>query len=106
MTRIEVDAGGIAALGERIADVADYLQVRADYTRDAVAERYGFHTPEAVGAFDGVLGDYELDRVRLCEALRGLSLLAGQAGGCYLDTERLLTRTATPVRVDGGRGLR
>ncbi len=40
---------------------------------------------------DGVLGDYELDRIRLCKELRNLRTLARDAGGCFLITERDIT---------------
>lgn len=107
MTRLRISAEQIAELGRSLGDVADYLEVRAAYTRDAVADDYGFVGVTAEGALHSVLGDYELQRVALCERLRSLDDLARRAGGCYLDTELLVERSVTPVHIGGRpRGLR
>jgi len=98
---MEIDASAIAALGDRLRDIADYLEVRAHYTRDGIADDYGFIDVSAAGSFADVLGDYELERIALCDRLRHLDDLAADAGACYLDTEEIVSRGAAPVRVDG-----
>lgn len=85
-----ISSAGIEGLGHELANIADYLEVAAHYTRDGSQESYGFPTPTGWGAMDSVLGDYELVRTRLCGQLRELRRLAGDAGACYVTTESLI----------------
>lgn len=86
-----ISSTGIDGLGHQLANIADYLEVAATYTRDGHDDTYGFPTVTGWGAMDAVLGDYELDRIRLCEELRNLRTLARDAGGCFLIAERDIT---------------
>lgn len=82
-----ISSAGIEGLGHELANIADYLEVAAHYTRDGSQETYGFPTVTGWGAMDTVLGDYELVRNRLCTQLRDLGRAAGDAGACYVATE-------------------
>lgn len=82
-----ISSAGIEGLGHELANIADYLEVAAHYTRDGSQENYGFPTPTGWGAMDTVLGDYELLRKRLCDHLRELRRAANEAGGVYVLTE-------------------
>lgn len=95
---IRISSGGIEGLGHELANIADYLQVAAHYTRDGSQESYGFPTATGWGAMDSILGDYELRRVALCEDLRGLRDLAKHAGGCYVVAESANTRRNQGIR--------
>ena len=97
MTRLRIDAQAIAALGDRLDQIAAHLQSRAEESRDSIPDDYGFIGRSAEAALQGILGDYELERVTLCERLRALATLARGAGGCYVDTEDLVVRRVTPV---------
>lgn len=86
-----ISSTGIEGLGHELANIADYLEVAASYTRDGSDDTYGFPSPTGWGAMDGILGDYELVRVQLCKDLRNLRALARDAGGCFLLTESAIT---------------
>lgn len=88
--RITISSEGIAGLGDRLGEIADYLEERSGHATQSMVGTYGFITFEGSTAYDGVLGDYELARVRVCADLHRLAGLARRAGGCYLSTERLL----------------
>ncbi len=95
---LRISSAGIEGLGHELANIADYLQVSAHYTRDGSQETYGFPTITGSGAMDRVLGDYELLRVALCEDLRDLRDLAKHAGGCYLVAEDANTARNQGIR--------
>lgn len=82
-----ISSAGIEGLGHELANVADYLEVAAHYTRDGSQETYGFPSTTGWGAMDSVLGDYELLRTRLCTQLRDLRRAANDAGAVYVATE-------------------
>lgn len=105
MTRLRISAEGVAALGDRLAELADHLEDAAARSRGTGS--HGFVDASAEGAVDALLGDYELERVRLCEHLRSLAGLARSAGACYVDTEAMIARRVTPEIVAGrNAGLR
>lgn len=95
---LRISSAGIEGLGHDLADIADYLQVAAHYTRDGSQESYGFPTASGWGAMDSVLGDYELRRVALCADLRRLRDLARHAGGCYVVAESANTARNRGIR--------
>lgn len=82
-----ISSSGIEGLGHQLANIADYLEVAAHYTRDGSQETYGFPTVTGWGAMDTVLGDYELLRKQLCTHLRELRRAAKGAGAVYVTTE-------------------
>ena len=88
--RITISSAGISGLGDRLGEIADYLEERAQHGRTSMVGTYGFITQEGSMAYDGVLGDYELARIALCTQLRRLRDLARAAGDCYVSTESLL----------------
>lgn len=85
---IAIDGEGIAALGDRLGDIADQLEEAAK--RTTTMQSYGFPSSEGTWALDKVLGDQERARVELCVHLRQLRDLARDAGGCFISTERLV----------------
>lgn len=87
---LRISSGGIEGLGHQLANVADYLEVTAHYTRDGSQETYGFPSVTGWGAMDTVLGDYELLRTELCTHLRELRRAANGAGAVYVTTESYL----------------
>lgn len=87
---MRISSEGVAGLGDRLGEIADYLQERAAGTRAESGDSYGFVGATAIGAYDSVLGDYELARRTICEDLRRLRDLAHDAGACYLETEDVI----------------
>ncbi len=88
---MRIDGEGIAGLGDRLGQIADYLEARAAETRSG-AGTHGFVDASAITAYDSVLGDYELARRDLCTRLRRLHDLARDAGACYVETEDVIDR--------------
>lgn len=104
MTTLRISAEDVAALGDRLGEIAEHLESEAAASGSGDD---GFIGPSAQGAVDGLHGDFELERVDLCERLRGLADLARSAGACYLDTEDMVTRSVTPEYEHGRKvGLR
>lgn len=87
MTRIVIDAEAIAALGDRLEEIAGYLEDRALEMSGPGAARHGFIDVSAGGALERTLGDYELSRGRLNDRLLALAELARAASWCYLEVE-------------------
>lgn len=83
----KISSGGIQGLGHQLANIADYLEVSAHYTRGSGQKTYGLPTVTGRSAMDSVLGDYELLRVRVCKDLRVLRTAAKSAGEVYVATE-------------------
>lgn len=98
MAYLKISSEGIAQLGVSLGNIADYLEVRAYYTRDGSQEDYGFPTITGAGALDSVLGDYELIRIAMCTRLRGLRDLASDAGACYVQAEDIADPRQRRVR--------
>lgn len=86
----KISSGGIEGLGHQLANIADYLEVAAYYTRSGSQKTYGFPTVSGWGAMDSVLGDYELLRNQVCDTLRSLRTAANDAGAVYVATESYL----------------
>lgn len=93
-----ISSAGIEGLGHQLANIADYLEVAAHYTRDGSQESYGFPTPSGWGAMDQVLGDYELLRRKVCGDLRELRSAARDAGSVYVLTESYVQGSTQGVR--------
>lgn len=93
----KISSGGIEGLGHQLANIADYLEVAAYYTRNG-QKTYGFPTTTGFGAMDTVLGDYELLRIQVCKDLRSLRKAANNAGAVYV-----LTESYVQNRSGGGR---
>lgn len=102
MTVMRIDGDGIAALGDRLDEIAGLLQEQAQ-TPMGVDDLAGFIGPSAAGAMASLLGDFELVRVELDERLHTLAELARAAGACYVDTERTTTQALRPTILDGYR---
>ncbi len=92
-----ISSGGIEGIGHQLANIADYLEVAAYYTRHG-QKTYGLPTKTGMGAMDTVLGDYELLRTAVCADLRSLRKAASNAGAVYV-----LTETYVQNRSGGGR---
>src|SRR5699024_11835289 len=87
---MRISTEGVAGLGDRLGEIADYLQERASGTRAESGDSYGFVDATAIGAYDSVLGDYELARRTICADLRRLRDLAHDAGACYIENEAVI----------------
>ncbi len=93
MTQIVVSAEAVVALGQTLSDVADTLEALALASGDDAA--YG---PGSVGgAVSQLVGDWELARRRLCDALRAAAGAARSAGEVYLETESCVARSFAPA---------
>lgn len=88
--KISISGEGIAALGTRLADIADYLEARAAPGAGWAIETYGFATHTGTGALNEVLRDAELERKAVTTELRRLRDLASDAGGVFVRTEHLI----------------
>lgn len=89
-SKISIDSDGIAQLGDRLGQIADYLEEKAATKTSHDYENYGFPGPLAAQAYGSVLGDYELKRKKVCKDLRALRDFARKAGGVYVLTENLI----------------
>lgn len=94
----KISSGGIQGLGNQLANIADYLEVAAHYTRAGSQKTYGCPTATGWGAMDSVLGDYELLRVRVCKELRTLRTAAKSAGEVYVATESYVQGSTGGIR--------
>lgn len=97
MTRLQISAQAIAALGERLDEIATYLDERSAGTWGAADVDHGFIESTAEGAVDRVHGDFEHTRIELCEQLISLARLARGAGACYVETDDMVRRSVTPT---------
>ena len=81
MTRMQIGADVIAALGVSLGEVAHALEA----TRDGSVDRWALGGGEAADAFDSLLSGWRRNRLALAEALRdlgdGLERIAAQARG-------------------------
>ncbi len=87
MTQLEVDADAVAALGARLADVADGLRTLPAHV--GLAE--GIPPGATAAALDAVLGDWAHERAILADELTRLGALARAAGVAYLSAEDAAT---------------
>ena len=83
MTRMQIGADVIAALGVSLGEVAHGLEV----TRDGSLDRWALGGGEASDAFDHLLSGWRRNRLALAEALRDLGDKAQAAGTAYVETE-------------------
>ena len=90
--RISIDSQGIEALGRRLGDIANYLEEKARVSNAEGVETYGFPTALGTDGYEAAVGDYELERKKVCRQLRDLRDLARGAGGVYVETEQLIER--------------
>lgn len=102
MTVMRIDGDGVAALGDRLVEIAGLLQEQAR-TPSGTDDLAGFIAPSAAGAMASLLGDFELARVELDGRLHSLAELARAAGACYLDTEQMASQAMRPTLLDGQR---
>lgn len=94
----KISSGGIQGLGNQLANIADYLEVSAHYTRDGGQKTYGFPTTSGRSAMHSVLGDYELLRIQVCKDLRALRTAATSAGEVYVATESYVQGSTRGIR--------
>lgn len=85
MTRIQVDAAAVQALGEVMAMVAEDLRWSAAHARSQ-AWSLGASSDSA-RALGSVLGDFEHQRQVLGRALADLGRATSGTGALYLETE-------------------
>ncbi|QBF46368.1 hypothetical protein [Janibacter limosus] len=88
--RISIDSAGIEGLGRQLSSIADYLEEKAAKANNDLVETFGFPSFEGTNAYEGAIGDYELERTRVCKQLRELARLAKDAGSWYVETEDLV----------------
>lgn len=98
MAHLRISTEGISTLGDDLGFIADYLEVRAHYTRSGDGDTYGFPSATGWGALDHLLGDYERVRIAACKELRNLRRLAKDAGPCYLEAEDIADPRQRRVR--------
>ncbi|KRE38360.1 hypothetical protein ASG73_05260 [Janibacter sp. Soil728] len=77
-------------MGRQLSSIADYLEEKAAKANNDLVETFGFPSWEGTNAYEEALGDYELERTRVCKQLRELARLAKDAGSWYVDTEDLV----------------
>ena len=70
--RISIDSEGIEALGVRLGEIADYLENKARMSNAEGVETFGFPTSDGTEGYQSALGDYELERKKICRRLRDL----------------------------------
>ncbi|MFC7488337.1 WXG100 family type VII secretion target [Knoellia sp. CPCC 206453] len=83
MTRMQIGAEVIAALGVSLGDVASDLES----TKDGEVDRWAMGGGEASEAFDDLLYGWRRNRLLLARVLRDLSEKAQNAGQAYVETE-------------------
>lgn len=86
MTRIRVDADEIVTLGHQLIALADALSAAGDGSVD----RWAFGGDPSGDAFEELVGQWRLHRLRLVASLADLGEAALTAGGVYVDTESAL----------------
>lgn len=90
--RISIDSAGIDGLGRRLRGIADFLEEKAAKANNEAVETFGFPSWYGTDAYEGAIGDYERERIRVDKQLRELGRLAKEAGGWYVHTEDLIDR--------------
>jgi uncharacterized protein YukE len=83
MPSVRVDAAQVTTLGLRLLDLADELAAQGNPQIDA----WAFGPGQSASAFEEVVAQWQLHRLRLCGALAGLGEGAVTAGGLYVDVE-------------------
>ena len=96
MTRIEVSADTIAALGAALMEVADDLEWHALRSSE---QAWALGPGASAGALASVLGDFEHQRQVLGRELGDLATRSARAGRLYAEVE-----TGTGASFVGGRG--
>jgi hypothetical protein len=96
MTRIEVDADAILALGDALAGVADDLSWQARYSSE---QAWALGPGDSAAALASVLGDFEHQRQLLGRVLVELATRTQRAGRLYAEVE---LAGAVRVEDDGG----
>ena len=96
MTRIEVSAETVEALGSALAQVADDLAWQAVRTSE---QAWALGPGDSAGALSSVLGDFEHQRQVLGRELGDLATLTTGAGRLYTQVE-----SGVAVSVDGDAG--
>ncbi|MFX4285099.1 hypothetical protein ACQBJO_06305 [Janibacter sp. G349] len=90
--RISIDSEGIDGLGRQLKAIADFLEEKAAKANNEAVETFGFPSWYGTDAYEGAIGDFERERIRVGKQLRELGRLAKDAGGWYVKTEDLLDR--------------
>lgn len=88
--RISIDSDGIDNLGRQLKAIADFLEEKAAKANNEAVETFGFPSWYGTDAYEVAIGDYELQRIRVCKQLRQLGSLAKDAGSWYVLTEDLV----------------
>lgn len=83
MTRIQIDADDVAALGRSLGEMAEDLHA----TRDGSVDRWALGGGQASEAFDDLLSGWRRNRLLLAEVLRDLGERAQVAGTAYVEAE-------------------
>ncbi|MFC7491971.1 MULTISPECIES: WXG100 family type VII secretion target [unclassified Knoellia] len=83
MTRMQIGAEVIAALGVSLGEVADGLESTADGSVD----RWALGCGESSAAFDDLLAGWRRNRLLLAKVMRDLGEKAQVAGTAYVETE-------------------
>ncbi|MEO7268649.1 MAG: hypothetical protein ABIW49_05540 [Knoellia sp.] len=83
MTRMQIGAEVIAALGVSLGDVATELEA----TKDGEVDRWAMGGGQSSEAFDDLLHGWRRNRLLLAKVLRDLSEKAQSAGQGYVETE-------------------
>ncbi|WP_353950416.1 hypothetical protein V6K52_12325 [Knoellia sp. S7-12] len=95
MTRMQIGAEVIAALGVSLGEVADGLESTADGSVD----RWALGAGQSSEAFDDLLAGWQRNRLLLAKTLRDLGDKAQGAGAGYVETESAVRRmTGGPTR--------
>lgn len=84
MTRIEVSADTVEALGAALAQVADDLAWQAVRSSE---QAWALGPGESAGALASVLGDFEHQRQLLGRELSDLATLTTRAGRLYAEVD-------------------
>lgn len=87
--KISISSEGVAAIGTRLGEIAEYLELRAEASGGA-SQTYGFASAVGTAALNDLLRDSELERKKASKQLRRLRDLARNAGGVYVRTENLI----------------
>ena len=89
MTRMRIEAAGIAALGQALTELADTLEA----TPDARADQWAFGSAQTFGALNELVGGWRRERLRLIDGLFSLGSASQQASGAYVETEAAVSRS-------------
>jgi uncharacterized protein YukE len=86
MTRIRIDAEGIAELGATLEDLADSLA----HARDGRADRWALGPGDSAAAFDDLVTHWRVQRLALARSLADLGAAARTAGPVYVSAEQAI----------------